>query len=182
MSNRHTFNTTLKDNYDSDSHLKKQQTFTSYLYGSRIFSGTISGFQAYTTWVARISQSIKIEISRLSQLIKFSTLISFGNIKVELKEMLSVIKLSQAISQTIKIEAMMSMAKKMGDLLITLPMKLECKLKDFINGGHFYLLNSAIKVEVVPTVRKYALLNFYDGDLLSDWDSSLLQDMDFTIV
>jgi hypothetical protein len=181
MSNRHIFNTTLKDDYTSHSHLKEQQTFTSYLYSSRIFSGIISGFQASTTWIAKIQQSIKIEISRLSQLIKFSAPINFGNIKVELKEMLSTIKLSQTIYQTIKIEAMMSMAKKMGDLLITLPMKLECKLKDFVYG-RAYLVNTTIKVEVVPTVRKYTLLNFYDSDLLSDWDSSLLSDMEFTIV
>ena len=181
MSNKHTFDTILKDDYDSDSYLKTQQTFTSYLYGSRIFSGIINGFQASTTWIVKISQSIKIEISNLSQLIKFSAPISLGAIRIELKEMLSTINLSQLIHQTIKVETVMSMAKKMGDLIITLPMKLEGKLLDWVYA-RAYLVNTTIKVEVVPTCRKYTLLNFYDSDLLSDWDSSLLSDMDFTVV
>jgi hypothetical protein len=178
------FDTHLIESEESESTTKSSQSFDSILYNSISFTATVVDFQESLTWFARIQQSITMQIRNIKQSIKFTAHINIGTLKLEFTTTLA--RLSgnfyATISQTIKMESKIKMLKKMGDVLLTIPIKFECRLRDLITGGNVILLNSNIKIEAIPTCRKYALLNFYDAYLLSDWDSSLLQDMDFTIV
>lgn len=178
------FNTHLTESNETESTAKSSQSFDSILYNSRIFTAITTGFQESTTWLAKIQQSIIMQVRNIKQSMRINAHVNIGTLKLEISTASAKLinNFYATFSQTIKLETKMKMFQKMGNLLLTVPIKLECKLRDLITGGNVTLLNSNVKIEATPTVRKYTLLNFYDSDLLSDWDSSLLESMEFTIV
>jgi hypothetical protein len=188
VSDKHSFNSYIRNNRTFNSFIKNVRSFNSYIRNKHSFNLIVEGFQTIFSWrikfiipnhVTTVASKIKLLQKIRSLIILNPVIISINTISLKLIQKLNININIKTINIFIPI---MKMYQKIVGTEIIIPQKMEfiLKFKEKIFGTE--ILVPSILFEADIHSRKYYILFYWDSYLLSDLDSMLLSDMDYVVV
>jgi hypothetical protein len=183
MSGNSNFNSTIENKEYIESEIKTQKNFISSLKSNLYFTSIILNFTAYVTiYKIKFNSVSTMVINSIKSLLNINS--SFiSNSVMYINQSLMGIRNSPNIVFTniSSMQARMRMLLLGGNINFQSNSIMYSIMKQRIN---FYtnLMSYISSMNASATCKKYAMLNSYDANLLSTLDSTLLQDMDYTIV
>jgi hypothetical protein len=184
MPNKHAFSSTVVEKHEFESQIKSQRTFASQVISSRFFESIIEGFTVSGTWLANIINTNVISVSKILTTTKISGSIIIESIAITIPTTLMNIvnKFNPTFVQTNTITVTMRMAQKMGIATIQLANNIVVRLSDKLKLSGYTMTIPTIAITATPTARKYYLVSDWDASLLSDLDGMNLSVLDSQVV
>ena|ERR1035437_3160620 len=180
---QHIFNSNLTKQTNLESTINNKKSFISTIISKINFESMLDGFTPSYTWLAKFIQNNTITVSKINLLISGHANFISGSLNIlvdNAKITLNSNPTARFIQNNI-INAVMSMIKSAGNATFRNISNIYTRLIDkvFVNSVSISS-NEIITVTIVA--KKYYLVSDWDASLLSDLDSMNLLDMDYQVV
>lgn len=161
-----------------------RKTFNIGFSPPRFFEMVIDNFSVALSWFITVSiKKIKI-VALMALLMNVVVTLKLKKIKFTidnaLVEILQNLPLTLSIKK-IKFTSVMRLLEKWTQTLSIKKIKITSTMRQLLRLASSTLIIKKIKIIALATVAQFRVLSYYDPYMLSDWDSTNLIDMDYTI-
>jgi hypothetical protein len=180
MSNKRSFESTVRNTFNFISTIHNKHLFILNLNNKHHFNLTIEGLQGTATNAVKIKQGVSLSLSPNMQIWKTIN-ITAGKLAMTLNVTSGNQTINPNSNITIKpptftLHPKLSQSGNTINIVIHNTITITPKMLRTAN------INTSIPsmvISLTPTVNNYAMVSDYDSNLLSDLDASLLSDLDY---
>ena len=185
MSNKHSFNSYIRNSRMFTSLISRSHSFNSYIRNSHSFGIITVEIETATSWFIDIHNKFEMGFSQIALRFNLISNVSVKNITLGFTS--SLIKLTQSMSVPISIKApiinaIMKMSQNMGIANVIIPNAITASMNQNMTLGNPNITLASVYIVPTITCEQYYMVSYFDGSLLSDLDSILLSDMDIVTV
>lgn len=183
MTNQHNFDSSIGENYNFDSTIERYHNFNSYITKDENYNLVIDNILQTDSWFIQFLQNNELSINFPS--INISSEIIFNsdnNISIVQDYINTNEQISVSFVQENTIEFIQSLELDMGSITFNSANTIEILFLNSIDGNTLVISIPQVDIDFDVTQHKYYMLSDWDASLLSDLDSKNLVEMDYEVV
>jgi hypothetical protein len=183
MSNKHVFQSVLTEKKIFESKKVDKRVFSSVINTIKYFTSIIDGFTPSDTWFGRFIANQRISVSKINSSVKYNARVIFNDLVISVSDVLTTLNVNPKIRflQESAMRVVMTMTQKMGDATFRSISNFNPRMTDKLNVKSTQFLSTEI-IGVSLVAKKYYLLSYYSGSMVSVMDSTNLSDLDYQVV